>query len=90
MFACAYVFWILEKDINPQVTGYGDALWWALCTVSTVGYGDIHPFTGGGRLTGGFLILTGVMCFLGSLAVLVSVMTTLLNEDQVRRGRGHI
>jgi len=35
---------------------YGDALWWAVVTASTVGYGDISPVTFAGRLMAGLLI----------------------------------
>ena len=85
MFLSAYVFFIFEYKVNEQITTYWDALWWALCTVSTVGYGDLYPITGVGRLTGAFLIVTGVMFFLGSLAVLVSYMTTAIAEEQKNR-----
>ena len=80
MLSSAYIFFIFEHKVNPQITTYWDALWWALCTVSTVGYGDLYPITSVGRLTGAFLIITGVMCFLASLAVLVSIMTTMTTE----------
>ena len=82
MFFCAYIFFIFEYGVNTQITSYWDALWWALCTVSTVGYGDLYPITSIGRLTGAFLIITGVMCFLASLAVLVSIMTTAIAEEK--------
>ncbi len=85
MFVSAYLFFIFEYGVNPDVLGYGDALWWALVTVSTVGYGDIYPVTLWGRGVGVFLILTGVMCFLSSLAVMVSVMTNLLHEEQQKK-----
>jgi voltage-gated potassium channel len=44
------------------VTG-GDALWWGIVTVTTVGYGDEYPITAGGRVVGVFLLLTGVILF---------------------------
>ena len=78
----AYVFFLFERGDNPNVHSLWDALWWALCTVSTVGYGDIVPLTVGGRLVGIFLIITGVMCFLGSMAVLASVLTNFISFDQ--------
>ncbi|MAE74968.1 MAG: hypothetical protein CL675_12815 [Bdellovibrionaceae bacterium] len=80
-FASAYLFLILERATNPNVSNYIDALWWAMCTISTVGYGDIAPITTGGRLVGIFLIITGVTFFLSFLALLVSVMSALLNEE---------
>jgi voltage-gated potassium channel len=41
------------------ITG-GDALWWAVVTITTVGYGDLYPVTAGGRLTGLFVMFAGV------------------------------
>ena len=82
MFLSAYGFYHFEQDVNPQVHTYWDALWWAICTVSTVGYGDIVPLTGFGRMIGAFLIIFGVMFFLGFTAALASVMATLIRKEQ--------
>ena len=82
MCLSAYVFYLSERDLNNTVSTYWDALWWAMCTVSTVGYGDIVPITGIGRITGAFLIIIGVMFFLGFTAVLASIMTTFIREEK--------
>jgi voltage-gated potassium channel len=52
---------IFERG-NPHatITSYPEALWWALSTVTTVGYGDIYPVTSGGRLAGLLLMLAGI------------------------------
>lgn len=39
---------------------FGDALWWAVSTVTTVGYGDKYPVTVQGRLIGSVVMLTGI------------------------------
>jgi voltage-gated potassium channel len=41
----------------------GDALWWAVVTVATVGYGDKYPVTAAGRLVGVMVIVVGVGLF---------------------------
>ena len=47
---------------NPDanIRSIGDALWWAGTTITTVGYGDRYPTTGGGRLVGFGLMLGGI------------------------------
>ena len=47
---------------NPDanIKSFGDALWWAITTMTTVGYGDRVPTTGGGRLIGAGLMLAGI------------------------------
>ncbi len=81
MFLSAYGFLYFEKATNPQVNTYWDALWWALCTISTVGYGDVFPMTGEGRIFGSFLIIVGVMFFLVVMAIIASTMVKLTNTD---------
>lgn len=39
---------------------FGDAIWWAITTVTTVGYGDLYPVTLTGRLIAGGLMLAGI------------------------------
>ena len=46
--------WILDREDFPTV---GDGLWWALQTVTTVGYGDVTPSDGVGRVIGTVVVL---------------------------------
>jgi voltage-gated potassium channel len=45
---------------NASITTFGDALWWTLTTMSTVGYGDRYPVTVEGRLVAGLLMVGGI------------------------------
>ena len=48
---------------NANITTGGDALWWSLVSVTTVGYGDKFPVTALGRLIGSVMLITGVGLF---------------------------
>ena len=53
------LYWLFErgeKDVHV-----GDAIWWAVVTASTVGYGDAYPTTWQGRVLAGFLISVMVL-----------------------------
>jgi voltage-gated potassium channel len=55
------------------ITG-GDALWYALVTITTVGYGDYYPITSAGRITAMFIMFAGV----GIIGALASILASLL------------
>lgn len=84
LIVCASLFYKLENGINPSVESFFDAIWWAFCTVSTVGFGDIVPVTNMGRAVGIFLMVTGVTFFVGFTAILVSVISSLVAKEIVR------
>ena len=56
-----------EHPTNPGFATIGDALWWGIVTLTTVGYGDIVPETHTGRFAGIAIMFTGV-AVLGVLA----------------------
>ncbi|MGH9280482.1 MAG: ion transporter [Acidimicrobiales bacterium] len=55
---------VAEKNVADAniVTG-GDALWWVIVTITTVGYGDQYPVGAAGRVVGVFVLLTGIALF---------------------------
>jgi voltage-gated potassium channel len=59
---------------DANITTGGDALWWALVTITTVGYGDYFPVTGAGRITGAFVMFAGV----GIIGALASILASIL------------
>lgn len=48
------------RHIEPSFDSYADALWWAIDTMTTVGYGDLYPETTVGRLIASVLMLIGI------------------------------
>lgn len=59
----------------------GDALWWALTTVTTVGYGDTYPVTGEGRVIAAVLMLVGIALF-GSMSAIITSKLILPKETR--------
>jgi len=61
VYAAALAILDVEGN-NPdaKIRTLGDALWWASTTVTTVGYGDLHPVTGQGRLVAVALMVGGI------------------------------
>ena len=49
-----------RADPEANITTLGDALWWAMTTITTVGYGDHYPVTGAGRLIATALMIGGI------------------------------
>ena len=59
---------------NANILTGGDALWWAVVTITTVGYGDRFPMTGLGRITGVAVMFAGV----GIIGALASILASIL------------
>jgi len=64
---CSLAAYEAEHPTNPGFATIGDALWWGVVTLTTVGYGDIVPKTTAGRLAGVAIMFTGI-AVLGVLA----------------------
>lgn len=63
--------------LGAKITSFGEALWWAITTVTTVGYGDLYPVTVAGRLVAVMLMIGGI--------TLVGVVTASLASWIVER-----
>jgi voltage-gated potassium channel len=63
-----------SRAADANITTGGDALWWALVTITTVGYGDFFPVTTAGRITGAFVMFAGV----GIIGALASILASVL------------
>jgi voltage-gated potassium channel len=74
----------LESALNPQFRRPSDGLWWAIVTLTTVGYGDSYPVTGAGRLVAGAMMVVGV----GLVGTFTAKIAAVLVERRIREGRG--
>ena len=78
-FAGGLIGWLVDRKDFPTL---GDGLWWSLQTVTTVGYGDVVPSSGTGRVIGAFVMISGI----AFLTVITAAVTAALIESARRRG----
>ncbi len=77
LFLSSVGIYYFEHEAQPEsFSSIPDSLWWAVCTLTTVGYGDVYPITVGGKLFT-FMIL---MCGLGVIAVPAGLIASALHE----------
>ena len=76
VFICGFIFSIFEKGKS-----FFDGIWWAIETVSTVGYGDIAPLTPAGRALGIVLIFLGI----GFMSMLTAAISAYFVEKDSNR-----
>ncbi len=74
----AVLVWLLERDTNTDLASFSEAIWWAVVTVTTVGYGDITPITTMGRFVAVVIMVTGI----GIIGTLASAMASVLLDDR--------
>jgi voltage-gated potassium channel Kch len=97
-FLAIAVFGIVEHLVEPKVfSTVWLGMWWALVTVTTVGYGDVVPVSTAGRIIASFLLLGG----LAFLTVIIAMITggfvaryqretSAAGEDHISQGMEHI
>jgi voltage-gated potassium channel len=82
LLIAASLAYLLERNVQPQSFGsVPQALWWAIVTLTTTGYGDVIPMTSLGRILGGFVMVAGVLVF----ALWAGILATGFTEETRRR-----
>ena len=72
-FLCAVtVVYFLERNINPHMKTFFDAIWWGATTITTVGYGDIVPQSIAARVIGLILMYTGTVLFISFTSLIAA------------------
>ena len=75
--------YLIEHDVQPNDFGsIPSAMWWAMATLTTVGYGDVTPITAGGKFFGGVITIIGM----GMVALPTGIIVSGFSE-QLRRRR---
>lgn len=84
IYLCSLAMYDAERGAEGgTVRNFGDALWWAAATVTTVGYGDQYPVTVRGRLVAVVLMTLGI-----SLIGFITATTTSWFVDKLHTARG--
>ena len=86
LVAFAAITMLLVASPHPEspINSAEEALWWAIVTVTTVGYGDYYPATTLGRMVAVILMICGVGLF-GSFAAYIS--SIFIQDDSARESR---
>jgi voltage-gated potassium channel len=78
LFLGAWLVMLFESNAaGSNIHSYKDALWWAVVTVTTVGYGDRFPITDGGRLVAVVLMMVGI----GLIGVLTATVASFFVQE---------
>ena len=81
LLSAASIEYLLERDAQPEIFGsIPAALWWAIVTLTTTGYGDAVPQTVAGRLLAGVVMVSGILVFALWAGILASGYS-----DEMRR-----
>ena len=72
-----------SRSPGANITTGGDALWWGIVTITTVGYGDFYPVTTLGRITAVFVMFAGI----GIIGALASILASVLVAPTDAEGR---
>jgi len=76
---------LFERSANKDEFGnLFDAIWWAIVTTATVGYGDKTPITLGGRLVG----ITLIFFWIGFISLFTATIASVLVERKIKEGKG--
>lgn len=82
--------YLAEFRENEQLASIQDALWWAIVTITTVGYGDVTPVTWVGRVIGGGLMIGGMFMlslFAGIVGHSLLNAVLIIREERFRMSR---
>jgi len=82
IFFSAIGIYYLEREAQPEVfTSVFESLWWAISTLTTVGYGDIYPVTAGGKIFTYFILIIGIAIIAIPAGLISSAMVEIRRED---------
>ena len=85
LLVASFGIYQFENPAQPdKFSSVFESLWWALATLTTVGYGDIYPITLGGRIFTGVILMIG----LGIVALPAGIIASSLTEARKQQDKG--
>ena len=79
-FYCTLGIYTFEIGQNKNINSFGDVMWMAFTTLTTVGYGDCYPVTAGGRILCGLLVIIGLGLFSLIIAEFATYILSAVNK----------
>ena len=75
--------YLVEKDVQPDKFGsIPHAMWWAIVTLTSVGYGDVYPITSIGKIFGSIIIILGILTVALPSGILAAAFTDFTRRNQ--------
>ena len=82
LYVSAVGIYYFENPVQPEhFSSIFHSLWWAVSTLTTVGYGDIYPITVGGKIFTFFVLMVGLGLVAVPTGLIASAMTSTLDEE---------
>ena len=90
LLACVFLIYVtsvgiyyFERNAQPEAfSSVFHAMWWAVATLTTVGYGDIYPITVGGRIFTTFILFIGLGIIAVPAGLVASALSKTLREEK--------
>lgn len=83
MLFSSIIMYTVENPVQPdQFPNIIASLWWAICTLTTVGYGDVYPITAVGRLLAAIISIVGIGIIAIPTGIIAAGFTSVINGDR--------
>ena len=90
MLFSAIIMYTVENPVQPeQFPNVISSLWWAICTLTTVGYGDVYPVTHVGRLFASVISLVGIGIIAIPTGIIAAGFNQVISKEQKELEESH-
>ena len=85
LYVSAIGIYYFENPVQPEsFKSVFHSLWWAVATLTTVGYGDVYPITFGGRLFTFVVLMIGIGLISVPTGLIASALTKVISDDKAK------